>query len=146
MWELRALDLVTWAVLAAGWIVFDWLARARDRTNRCSSQVDDAVARVEEIEESALRFWHSPGADSDQQDLQRRMMIMKIDHLERRVTELGNKRSSFGCNSEINGFLKSILDDDGESLDRAALRSDDPRFERIAEAAKILTNKLRTAR
>ena len=140
------MDVVTWAVFAAGWIVFDQLARARDRTNRLSSKVDDAIARVEEIEESALRFWQSPGADPDKQELQRRLMILKIDHLERRVSELGNRNLDFGFDSEINGFSKSILDDDGESLDRAALRSDDPRLERIADAARELTEKLRTAR
>ena len=146
MWELRALDFVTWAIFAAGWIVFDQLARARDRTNRLSSQVDDAIARVEEIEESALRFWQSPGADTDAQDLQRGLMILKIDHLERRVSELGKRKPDFGLDSEINAFSRSILDDDGEALDRSALRSDDPRLERIADAAKELTNKLRTAR
>jgi len=146
MWELRALDVVTWVVFIAGWIVFDQLARARDRTNRFSSQVDDAVARVEEIEGSALRFWQSPGDDSNQQELQRRLMSMKIYHLERRVTELVRKSLSFGSDSEIHGLYKSIMDDDRESLDGASLLPDDPRLERIADAAKILTNKLRTAR
>lgn len=146
MWELRALDFVTWAVFAAGWIVFDQLARARDRTNRLSLQVDDAIARIEEIEQVALEFWQSPGAGPDQQDLQRRQMILKIDHLERRVSELGNKKLGFGFDSEINGFSQSILDDDGEALDRSALPPEDSRFERIADAARELTNKLRMAR
>lgn len=119
MWELRALDLVTWLVLVVGWIVFDQLARARDRANRLSSQVDDAIARVEEIEEAALRFWQSPGAGSDQQHLQRHLMILKIDHLERRVSELGNRK--LNLDSEINVFSKSILDNDGESLNRSVL-------------------------
>ncbi len=137
---------MTWAVLIAGWIVFDQLARARDRTNRLSSQVDDAVARVEKIEESALRFWQFPGADRDQQNFQRRRMILKIDHLERRISELGKKRLIPSFDSEINDFSKAILDDDGESLDRAALPLHDPRFDRIADAAKELTSKLRAAR
>ena len=145
MWELRALDVVTWIVLVAGWIVFDQLARARDRTNWLCSRVDDAIARVEEIEEAALEFWQSPGAGLGQQGRQRRLMILKLDHLERRVSEFGSRKPDLSLDSEINGFSKSILDDDGESLDRAALQPDDPRFERIADAAKELTNKLRTA-
>ncbi len=143
---LQITDFITWILIVAGWAVFDRLARARDQKNRFSSQIDDAVALVEKIEEEALRLWQSPGLGRAEQDLQRTLMIMQIDHLEGRISGLGHRKPDIGFDSEINDLSKSILDDDGESLNRTALGPDDPRFDRIADAARKLRDRLRKDR
>ena len=144
MCYIRVLDVITWLIVAFGWVAFHWLASRRDKANHLLSKIDGAIARIEEIEESAMRYWRSPGSSEPEQDLQRSVMILKIDHLERTISDLSRKARNTSYDEEINDLLKSILDDDGESVTRSALQPDDPRLTRIATAARRLTSKLQS--
>ena len=137
-------DFVTWLLLVLGWYVIHRCALERDRKNTRLSQFDDAVAKVEDIEEAAIRYWRCPGVDMNEQGLQRGLMIMKIDHLEGWLSMISENGVSF--DSEINNFQNAILDEDGESLERSALQPGDARLNRILDAANGLKTELRRAR
>ena len=126
--------------MVLGWVVFHTFAQKRDQKSRYLSKIDDAINRVEEIEKAALQFWSSPGSEVNQQECQLRSMIMMIDHLENRMSMLGNTNINF--DSEVNDLSRSILDGNGESLDRSALSITDNRFIRISNATRKLKEKL----
>lgn len=144
--QFRILDGVTWFLLIGGWFIFHVLASKRAANERLCSQIDDAIALVEQLEPRAIEFWYSPGSEEEDQAVQRQQMITKIDQLERRLEALKVRKRRFVFDSEINVFSRSILDGDGESLTRSRLRSDDPRMVRIGDAARTLVEKLDQAR
>ncbi|MCY3827717.1 MAG: hypothetical protein OXF89_01130 [Rhodospirillaceae bacterium] len=142
MFEVRFLDVVTWFVFILGWFVVDQLARRREANNRLSSKLDEALNLVEEIETFAIDFWLAPATDKKAQGLQRRKMIAAIARLERRISTLQRAKPELGLDSEFIAFNKSILDGEGESVKRSPLPPDDPRMDRIANAAKALVGGL----
>ena len=145
--EFRWLDLITWIIVIVGWVVFHYLAKKRDQKNRYLSKIDDVIKRVEDVEEAAVQFWGTPGNSPDDQQFQRRSMIMMIDHLETVISHLQKLAPMFGninvrFDSEVNDLSRSILDGNGESCDRSALAVDDPRWNRISNAVKKMQTKL----
>jgi len=146
MHEIRILDLITWGVLIAGWFIFDLLARRRESKNSLSQRAADAIILVEKIEEYSIEFWINPGSNENSQYLQRTNMIQKLDHLERRVEDLRKQKSKLMLDNKFNNFSKSILDGNGEAVDRKPLIEGDPRMTRITVSAKELVQALNFSR
>ena len=141
--SLRVFDVVTWVIVIVGWFIFHHLAGKRDKRNTLSHKIDDAVSLIENIEEFSHKFWSKPGDNQEEQALQRQEMILKISRLEGRIHYLQGQVSKLGCDAYLNDFSRSVLDDDGESLGRTALRAENERFGRIRGAAQKLTEQLR---
>lgn len=145
LWEVRPLDFLTWLLVVFGWLAVHNLAKRRDQINRLSSSIETALGRIEEIEELAIPFWQSPGITTNKQMVERQRMIMKIGHLERLISDIGNKKRFRNIDEKLNEFSKSVLDGDGESSARPALKPEDQRFSRIANTATALSSELRKA-
>ena len=142
MWGVRVLDVITWTVLIAGWFILDRLTRRRELKNALSSSIAETVRLVEDIEEFAIEFWLAPGSDRQEQHRQRARMIHKVNRLERRASDLRRRHAKLNLDTYLNALSKSVLDGDGEALDRKALSEDDPRMDRMMNAAKELIGKL----
>ena len=110
--------------------------------NALSSSIAETVNLVEDIEEFAIEFWHSPGSDRQEQHRQRARMIHKFNRLERRASDLSRRNSKLNLDSSLNELSRAVLDGDGEALNRESLSEDDPRMNRIMNAARELVAKL----
>ena len=122
------------------WLVcLSWSDKKRESETRVRTKVDEIISKMEDIERDAVEFWQNPGSDKKSQENQRRLMILKLEQLETRISNFSTLKFSF--ENKFNNFFKAVLDGDGESLCRSAL-SDNHRFNRILDAAKVLKNKL----